>query len=96
MRAMAEYGAIAARITGRVQGVGYRYSVMHIAKELGLTGWVRNAADGSVETRAQGDERALERFAAFLEEGPRSARVRSVDVHAVEPDLSLEGFVVRS
>jgi len=88
--------AITARVTGRVQGVGFRYTAAHVARELGLTGWVRNTADGAVEVRAQGDERLLERFVAFLEEGPRAARVVSVDVHPAAFDPTLNGFVVRS
>jgi acylphosphatase len=81
---------------GRVQGVGYRYATLRVAHELGLRGWVRNAPDGSVETWAQGNGTALEAFLAFLKEGPRSARVQSVDVRPVEPDGTLGGFVVRS
>lgn len=88
--------AIAAKVTGRVQGVGYRYTTAHAARDLGLVGWVRNAADGSVETRAQGDMRAIERFVTFLWRGPTSAQVRSVDVTPVDPDPALTGFAVRS
>lgn len=96
MGSMADQKAITAKITGRVQGVGYRYTTVQMANELGLVGWVRNNADGSVETRAQGDERVLEQFVALLEHGPRSARVRSVDVFPVAPDPSLSRFTVRS
>jgi len=96
MEAMANQKAIRAKITGRVQGVGYRYTTVQMANELGLAGWVRNSPDGSVETRAQGDERVLDQFVTFLEHGPRSARVRSVDVFPVEPDPSLHRFTVRS
>jgi acylphosphatase len=92
---MADHRAITAKITGRVQGVGYRYAVVQMAQELGLVGWVRNASDGSVETWAQGDEVVLEQFIAFLKQGPRSARVRSVVVLPVVPDSSLHGFAVR-
>lgn len=88
--------AIAAKVTGRVQGVGYRYTAAHTARDLGLVGWVRNAPDGSVETRAQGDKRAIERFVTFLWRGPTSAQVRSVDVAPVDADPALTGFVVRS
>ena len=88
--------AISATVGGRVQGVGYRYSVIHIANVLGLVGWVQNTPDGSVKTWAQGHDTVLEQFVAYLWEGPRSARVRSVDVFPVEPDESLQGFVVRS
>jgi acylphosphatase len=96
MGSMADQTAIAATITGRVQGVGYRYAVLHMAGELGLKGWVRNAPDGSVETWAQGNADVLQVFIAFLKQGPRSARVQSVDVRSVVPDASLHGFVVRS
>jgi acylphosphatase len=87
--------AITATITGRVQGVGYRYSVVHVAHDLGLVGWVQNTPNGSVKTWAQGHKSVLEQFVAYLREGPRSARVRSVDAFPVEPDESLQGFVVR-
>lgn len=93
---MADQQAIAATVTGRVQGVGYRYSVLNVAKELGLAGWVRNAPDGSVETLAQGNERVLDRFVVFLRQGPGAARVDAVDVRSVEIDAALSGFTVRS
>lgn len=93
---MTDQKAIAATITGRVQGVGYRYSVLGVAGRLGLTGWVRNAPDGSVETWAQGHPLAVDELVAFLHEGPRSARVDSVGVRSVAPDVSLGGFTVRS
>jgi acylphosphatase len=51
---MTDQKAITATTTGRVQGVGYRYSVVHVANELGLVGWVQNTPDGSVKTWAQG------------------------------------------
>lgn len=95
METMTDHTAITATVTGRVQGVGFRYAVAHMAKEFGLVGWVRNAPDGSVEMRAQGDERVLEQFVAFVRRGPRSARVQSVDVHPVEPDPTLHGFAIR-
>ncbi len=87
--------AIIATVTGRVQGVGYRYAVVHVARELGLVGWVRNTPDGSVETWAQGDEPALKQLIAFLKQGPRSARVRSVNILPIDPDASLYEFTVR-
>jgi acylphosphatase len=88
--------AVIGTVTGLVQGVGYRYSTLRIARELGLRGWVRNAPDGSVETWAQGEGAALDEFIGFLRQGPRAARVRSVDLRPVEPDASLTGFDVRS
>jgi len=96
MGSMADQKAIAATITGVVQGVGYRYAALHMAEELGLEGWVRNTRDGSVETWAQGNADVLQVFIAFLKQGPRPARVQSVDVRSVVPDASLRGFVARS
>jgi acylphosphatase len=93
---MTDQKAISATIGGRVQGVGYRYAVIHVAQELGLVGWVQNTPNGSVKTWAQGHDTVLKQFVEFLREGPRSARVRSVDVFPVEPDESLREFVVRS
>ena len=91
---MTDQKAIGATITGRVQGVGYRYSVVTMARRLGLVGWVRNAPDGSVETRAQGPGPVLDEFVTFLHQGPRVARVDSVAVRPVAVDASLKGFVV--
>lgn len=67
------------RISGRVQGVGFRYFAEHAAHELGLCGYVRNCSDGSVEAYAIGDSAALDEFRVRLARGPRSARVMSVD-----------------
>ncbi|GBE26083.1 acylphosphatase [bacterium BMS3Bbin02] len=95
MAGVTDQKAIIATVTGRVQGVGYRYAVVREAQELGLVGWVRNVTDGSVETWAQGDEPNLEQLVAFMREGPRQALVRSVDILSVNPDPSLRGFAVR-
>jgi acylphosphatase len=67
-------------VTGEVQGVGFRYSARARAQELGLAGWVRNLADGSVEVEAEGETGAVERMLAWLDRGPRAARVASVVV----------------
>lgn len=66
-------------VTGRVQGVGFRYSALNAAQRLGLAGWVRNRRDGSVETVAQGDLLALAAYADWLKAGPSSARVDYVE-----------------
>ena len=92
----AEIEAFTARIAGRVQGVGFRYATSGEAARLGLTGWVRNGSDGSVEVFAQGDRQALDRLRAFLGHGPRGARVREASIAAAEPDPALApGFQVR-
>ncbi|HWR12504.1 MAG TPA: acylphosphatase [Rectinemataceae bacterium] len=72
--------AIHATVEGEVQGVGFRYSAMREAIALGLTGWVRNAEDGSVELWAEGEESALDEFCRWLGSGPTYARVERVRV----------------
>ena len=67
------------RISGRVQGVGFRYFAERAAARLSLGGYVRNCSDGTVEVYAIGDAAALEAFKLQLAEGPRSARVVAVD-----------------
>lgn len=75
-------------ITGRVQGVGFRYSAYRQAQSLGLTGWVRNRADGAVEAEFEGDHDALEQIMAWCKEGPPLARVASVDETWSHPDAT--------
>lgn len=70
------------RITGRVQGVGYREAMCDAALQLGVAGWVRNLGDGSVEAAVHGDPKALEAFVAWARRGPPAARVSGVEVSA--------------
>lgn len=72
--------AIHAIVEGEVQGVGFRYSSLREARALGLTGWVRNAEDGSVEVWAEGEESSLDEFSRWLEHGPDYARVEKARV----------------
>ena len=67
------------RVSGRVQGVGFRYFTYDAARREGLTGWVRNTPYGEVEIWAEGDVEALGRFEASIHHGPGGARVRNVD-----------------
>lgn len=71
---------IHARVEGRVQGVGFRYWVVRVAMDLGLTGSVGNLPDGSVEVEAWGDQISLETFEQRLGTGPALARVTSVTI----------------
>jgi acylphosphatase len=66
-------------ITGRVQGVGYRFFAERVANQLGICGYVKNLGDDNVEVYAIGDEASLEEFKHHLAEGPRSARVTAVE-----------------
>jgi acylphosphatase len=67
-------------VTGLVQGVGYRYFCRHHAKELGLTGWVKNMPDRSVALQVEGETPALEEFIDMLRQGPSGAKVTAVNV----------------
>lgn len=70
---------VAFSVHGRVQGVGYRSFARDRARELDLSGWVRNAYDGTVMGEASGDPSALETFREWLTRGPSMARVSRVD-----------------
>ena len=67
-----------ARVTGRVQGVGFRYFVQQNAVQLNLTGWVRNRWDGSVEVLAEGPQSELETLLQTIGRGPRAGTTRAV------------------
>jgi acylphosphatase len=82
------------RVTGRVQGVGFRWSAQEEARRLNLAGWVSNGQDNSVSGLVQGSESAVEQFAVWLGRGPRSARVDKVELKDV-PLQGLRIFTVR-
>ena len=78
------------RVSGRVQGVGFRYFTKRAAREHGVCGWVCNESDGSVSCEAQGEVSALEAFLAAVRRGPQFSRVddvlsREVDSEVPEP-----------
>ena len=70
------------RIHGRVQGVYFRESMCRQAEELGITGWVRNRRDGTVEAMVQGQPQAVERILEWARHGPAEARVEQLQVSA--------------
>ena len=67
-------------VRGRVQGVGFRDATARTARHLGIRGWVRNRADGTVEVLAEGDGAALGQLEAFLRTGPRFAEVTDLEL----------------
>ena len=82
-------------ITGRVQGVGFRYFTQDAARRDGLHGFVRNNDDGSVEAVVEGEVEALERFERAIRRGPSRARVEHVTIDEVEPGPAGSGFEIR-
>ena len=82
------------QISGRVQGVGFRYAMQSEAARLGVNGWVRNRRDGSVEALAQGSAQAVAALTEWARRGPPGARVTDLRVaHAAEE--SHAGFELR-
>ncbi|WP_256003571.1 MULTISPECIES: acylphosphatase [Pedobacter] len=75
---------IAIRVTGKVQGVGYRQTTKYVADQAGIKGLVRNESDGSVYIEAEGDQWALDTFVEWCEDGPDRARVEACTVTAGE------------
>lgn len=82
------------QISGRVQGVGFRYSMRDEATRRGVRGWVRNRRDGSVEALAQGEPAAVEALVDWARHGPPGARVTEVRASAAE-EAALDGFELR-
>ena len=86
---------LSVRITGRVQGVGFRHFTRSKAQTLDVHGWVRNERDGSVRLEAEGDREALEHLLDAVHRGPSAARVKQVDADWKEATDQFDGFSVR-
>jgi acylphosphatase len=83
-------------ITGRVQGVGFRYFTQHVAVQHGISGWVRNTPDGHVEIEAEGDDQAMRQFESQVSTGPAGADVDLVDTREISVGPVLySGFAIR-
>jgi acylphosphatase len=81
-------------VHGSVQGVFFRDSTRRKAQSRGVSGWVRNCSDGTVEALFEGDPDAVETMVAFAREGPRGAQVEHVEVEDSSPE-GLDGFQIR-
>jgi len=82
-------------VRGRVQGVGFRWFVEREAHILGISGWVRNNHDGSVEVLAMGTSEQLAGLRSRLQEGPRAARVDDIEESVTDPVAGINSFQVR-
>jgi len=82
-------------ISGRVQGVWFRASTKQKAEQLGLTGWVRNTAEGNVEAIFEGEEDLIKEMVDWCHRGPSSAQVKHVKVKNQELTNGFEGFSIR-
>jgi acylphosphatase len=82
-------------VSGRVQGVGFRYFALDAARREGLHGYVTNHDDGTVEALAEGEAESVERFERALHRGPSKSRVEQVRVDDVEPTALNQGFEIR-
>ena len=81
-------------ISGRVQGVGFRWFTKDIAVHEGVTGWVRNLPDGRVEALVEGDAEAVTRVERQLHQGPPGARVQTVNTITEEPSGAYRSFSI--
>lgn len=91
-----ERARIDATVIGRVQGVGFRWFVLDVARDLELEGWVANEPDGSVRCVAEGPRPAVEALVRALERGPAGARVERVVPRWGPPSDTLGPFAIRS
>jgi len=82
-------------VSGRVQGVGFRFFTRDAARRLGLSGWVMNLADGGVELEVEGKQSGIDKLIEELRQGPPLSRVTDVDVQELAATGSNEEFFIR-
>lgn len=82
------------KISGRVQGVGFRFRASHAARGLGITGWVRNEWDGTVELEAQGTEEQINRMLTMINQGGY-IRIERIDTEKIPLEQKERGFHIR-
>jgi len=81
-------------VSGRVQGVAFRYYTRDQAQSLGISGWARNLTDGRVEVLACGEARAIEQLSMWLHQGPPTAHVTAVQCEKVDKAQIPDGFSI--
>lgn len=86
--------AVRVLVSGKVQGVGYRFSTSEKARKLGLKGWVRNLANGNVEAVFEGDRNSVETMLKWCHSGPPAAVVKDIFVESIEV-MGIEDFTVK-
>ena len=89
------YKRVSLKIYGRVQGVFFRDSCRREAEKLGLSGWVRNEPDGTVQIIAEGEEEKLKEIAEWCKDGPEHAKVEKVEVKWLKPVGAFDSFTVK-
>ena len=80
---------------GRVQGVGFRWSIRHIAKGFDITGWVRNLVDGRVEMQVNGEDAEVRAFLEAIGQSELRAHIRKQTENKLETAVSVSGFEIR-
>jgi acylphosphatase len=90
-----ELASLKALVMGKVQGVGFRYFTERVAEAMGLSGYVMNCREGSVEVVAEGERGALEEFLRRLTQGPSAARVEKVETAWGPYTGAYRGFSIR-
>lgn len=82
------------KVTGLVQGVGFRQFISDLAKQLDLAGWVKNMPDGSVEAFVQGEEKMLENFLSQAKKGSYASEVKNIEILPISSKVTYKEFII--